>query len=72
LPISIADANWSVQAQGLQRFEVDTAAGTLVAKPLIPGATAGTGSSGPWAERSLQIGSKLYYLSQGTLSAWDW
>jgi hypothetical protein len=58
-------------AQGLQRFEVDTAAFSLTTKPML-GVTAAP-ADGPWAERSLQVGDRVYYLSgDGALGSLPW
>lgn len=57
--------------QGLQRIEVTPATGSLVFKPLLP-------HDPPLAmpdvatDRSLQIGDRVLYLSQGQLGAWAW
>lgn len=71
LPIAIAASGAPAAAHGLQRIEIDTRAGTMVSKPLIAGA-----ASSSWVdlstERSLQIGAKLYYLTQGALTVHDW
>lgn len=56
---------------GLQRMEVDPAAGTLVLKPLIAAPEA-QGWAYVGNDRSLQIGDRLLWLSQGRLDAWDW
>lgn len=76
LPMALYGPGYTLQQQGLQRFEVDTAARTLAVKSMLPTSEAATGTD-PWAydlwlQRSLQIGSQVYYLSQGTLAAWDW
>ena len=76
LPLFLQGATTAAPQRGLQRFEVDTRARTLTVKAMIPAAAvppgAGYGSYDLWGERSLQIGAKLYYLSQGQLGAWDW
>lgn len=76
LPLFLQAPNTATPQRGLQRFEVDTRARTLTLKSMIPGAAvpagAGYWSYDLWGERSLQIGDKLYYLSQGQLGAWDW
>jgi hypothetical protein len=57
--------------QGLQRFEVDTAALSLATKPML-GAVAAR-ADGPWTERSLQVGDRVYYLSgDGSLGSSPW
>jgi Beta propeller domain len=69
LPVMLQDG--SAWRHGLQRIEVTPDAGSMVLKPLIEPA-----GPQPWAyypdERSLQIGDRLVWLSQGELSAWDW
>lgn len=70
LPMSVLQDGGDWQ-RGLLRIEVDSAARTLAVKPLIPAVSAAGGFSMS-SERSLQIGAKLYYLSAGQLSAWDW
>ena len=60
----------SVQ-HGLQRIEVNPAAGTLALKPLIA-SPAGEGWVYISDDRSLQIGDRVLWLSQGRLDAWDW
>lgn len=76
LPLFLQPATVTTPQRGLQRFEVDTRARTLTVKAMIPAAAvpagAGYWSYDLWGERSLQIGTKLYYLSQGQLGAWDW
>lgn len=76
LPLFVQAAAPATPKRGLQRFEVDTRARTLTTKLMIPGASvpagAGYGSYDLWGERSLQIGAKIFYLSQGQLGAWDW
>jgi len=48
----------------------DTAARTLKVKAMIQ--ANGAPGYDLWAQRSLQIGAQVYYLSQGKLSGWDW
>jgi len=76
LPLFVQAASFSAPQRGLQRFEVDTRARTLTLKSMLPAvavpAGAGYWSYDLWGERSLQIGAKVYYLSQGQLGAWDW
>ncbi|GAB4036729.1 MAG: hypothetical protein Fur0014_03650 [Rubrivivax sp.] len=68
LPVMLAGTD---PQHGLQRFEVDTATGTLAGKPLLTRAAAS-----PWVDlsgdRSLQIGDRLVWLSAGTLSTAAW
>jgi hypothetical protein len=69
LPLVLAEGG--VWQHGLQRIEVDPAAGSLLLKPLIdrPAAL-------PWpslaGDRSVQIGGQVVWLSQDLLSAWAW
>lgn len=58
-------------AHSLHRFEVDTAARTLVVRQAI-GASAGDGGENLWHERSVQIGEHVYWLTESGLSAWRW
>jgi hypothetical protein len=57
--------------QGLQRLSVDPAAGTMSFKPLVE-RTPSLAYPDVTIDRSLQIGDRLLYLSQGQLSAGDW
>ncbi len=71
LPIYVQDGSGATQ-RGLQRVEIDTAARTMVDKPLI---VAGEQSGGGYrllGDRSVQIGDKVYYLADEQLGAWDW
>ena len=56
---------------GLQRLEVDTAAGTLRDLGLL-GATSGEGDVPMWLERSVQIGDWVYHLRHGELASHAW
>jgi hypothetical protein len=62
--------------QGLQCIEVDTAARAMKIKQLIAPSDPAPGNDvwafDLWAQRSLQIGAQIYYLSQGRLSGSDW
>lgn len=69
LPMVLWSAEGSWQ-HGLQRIDVDTAAGTLASKPLIDAPSADWPDL--WQDRSLQIGERVIYLSQGQLGAYDW
>lgn len=71
LPLAITASGGRAVEHGLQRIEVDTRAGTMRSKPLIAGASA-SGWVDLSTERSLQIGAKLYYLTQGALAVHDW
>jgi hypothetical protein len=70
LPLFVSTFGAPAQ-QGLQRFEVDTAARTLKVKPMIQAPDTVVGYD-LWGQRSLQIGAQVYYLSQGRLGGWDW
>jgi hypothetical protein len=69
LPLVLAEGG--VWQHGLQRIEVNPAAGSLLLKPLIdrPAAL-------PWpslaGDRSVQIGDQLVWLSQDLLGAYAW
>lgn len=69
LPVMLADP--VTPRHGLQRFEVDTGAGTLTTKPLLT-----RSGTSPWVDlsgdRSLQIGDRLVWLSMGKLSSAGW
>jgi hypothetical protein len=69
LPVQLVQPGSS--RYGLQRFEVNPTAGTLVLKPLIEPATQ-PGWVSLADDRSLQIGERLLWLSQGRLDARDW
>jgi hypothetical protein len=69
LPVLLWDGNgWQ---QGLQRLEVTPASGSLVFKPLLPHDPPVT-MPDVATDRSLKIGDRVLYLSQGQLGAWDW
>jgi hypothetical protein len=57
--------------RGLQRFEVDLAAGTLRTLPLL-GATEGPQADDLASDRSVQIEDHVYHLRSGTLTAFGW
>lgn len=69
LPLVLVDS--SGPQHGLQRIEIDPAAGTMLLKPLIEPTV-----SDDWVylgeDRSLQVGDRLVWLSRGRLDAWDW
>ena len=71
LPVMLSTNAYTDWQRGLQKLDVDTVAGTLRARGLA--ATDG-GVFGGWLaqERSLQIGSNVYYLNNGVLSSSDW
>jgi len=72
LPVLLTSSPYTGWQRGLQRMEVDTAARTLVAKPLIPASGDPTGYAPLWLERAAQIGDQLYHLSGGNLATYDW
>jgi hypothetical protein len=57
---------------GLQRIEVDTLAQTLVLKAVLPAPSDPTVYPSLWGDRSLQIGSKVVYLTGGQVVVADW
>jgi hypothetical protein len=67
-------------SQGLYRFEVDTAAGTIVSKPTVPSVTFPTNDpyTLPYStyfvgqERSVQINSNVYYFTGGKFLTSSW
>lgn len=69
LPVQLVQPG-SVQ-HGLQRIEVNPPAGTLTLKPLLE-APPDAGWSTLAADRSLQIGERVLWLSEGRLEAFDW
>ena len=71
LPVNLSRTDHEGWEQGLQRLEVDTAAGTLRALGLA-GARDGSGYAPLTLERSVQIGDTVYYLGAGALTAYPW
>jgi hypothetical protein len=69
LPMVLRGQDLRTAAQGLYRFEVDSQARALQAKPAI--APSGR-IENLWSERSLQIGEQVYWLSNGRLAGHDW
>jgi len=69
-PIDAPLTSPGLPSQLLQRFEVDSSARALRLLPSI--ASPSTPGQGSWAERSVQIGNDLYYLSNGGLTRWAW
>ena len=73
LPMSLRDVDWGSSARHmLQRFEVDTAARSL---RLMEPALAAPKDTDPFdvsADRSVQIGDSIYFLSQGRLAGSAW
>ena len=71
LPVILTSTPYAGWRHGLQRLEVDTAAGTIKALDMA-GASEGSNFEPLWLERSAQIGDSLYYLSGGRLSSYNW
>ena len=71
LPASLTSAPYANAVHGLQRLEVDTAAYTLRALPMV--GVLDTNLFAPlWLERSAQIGDTVYYLANGSLGSYAW
>ena len=72
LPMSLRDVDWGSNARHmLQRFEVDTTARTLSWRKELT-APEGTDPFDVSADRSVQIGDSVYFLSQGRLVGGPW
>jgi hypothetical protein len=71
LPVNLSTSPYAGWQQGLQRFEVDTAARTLRPLPLLAAGSA-DGTSALWGERSVQVGDWVYHLAHGTLNSHPW
>jgi hypothetical protein len=72
LPVSLRTADWGSEAlHVLQRFEVDTATRSLRWRPELA-APQGTDPFDVSADRSVQIGDSIYFLSQGRLVGGPW
>jgi Beta propeller domain len=72
LPMSLRDVDWGSNARHmLQRFEVDTTARTLSWRKELT-APEGTDAMDVSADRSVQIGDSVYFLSQGRLVGGPW
>ena len=71
LPAVLTSAPYANAVHGLQKMEVDTAARTLRALPMV-GLVNDNVYAPLWLERSVQIGDAVYYLSNGTLAAYGW
>lgn len=72
LPVTLTTAPFAASpAHGLQRIEVDTAARTLTIKSLL-NAPASAPYPDLWADRSLQLGDTLVYLTQGQILSAPW
>ncbi|HEY2560242.1 MAG TPA: beta-propeller domain-containing protein [Caldimonas sp.] len=73
LPLLVTAAPFdSSPLHGLQRIEVDTQAQTLALKAMLPAPSDPMTYPSLWGDRSLQIGSKLVYLTQGQVVVADW
>jgi hypothetical protein len=75
LPMSITATPYAAPTQhGLQRIEVDTKVRSLALKSLLPAPADPNPYPYPnlWGDRSVQIGPKLVYLTQGQVVIGDW
>lgn len=73
LPMLLTAAPFDPTPQhGLQRIEVDTLAQTLVLRAVLPAPSDPTIYPSLWGDRSLQIGSKVVYLTEGQVVVADW
>ena len=73
LPLLVTAAPFDPSPQhGLQRIEVDTQAQTLALKAMLPAPSAPETYPSLAGDRSLQIGSKLVYLTEGQVVVADW
>lgn len=73
LPVLLTATSFAANPQhGLQRIEVDTQARSLALKALLPAPAGPTPYPDLWGDRSLQIESKVVYLTQGQLINADW
>lgn len=71
LPVNLTTTAFGGWQSGLQRLEVDTAAGTMRSLGLL-GASSNSGNVALWLERSAQIGDNVYHLGGGTLQTYAW
>lgn len=72
LPMSLRETDWGPAAQHvLKRFEVDTASRTLSWRTDVA-APSGTDALDVSADRSVQIGNAIFFLSQGRLTGSLW
>ena len=72
LPMSLRTTDWGPEAQHvLQRLEVDTTARTLRWRPELA-APQGTDAFDVSADRSVQIGDAVFFLSQGRWAGSPW
>jgi len=72
LPVALTTAPWSGWQRGLLSFEVDTAARSLVLKPLRAVQETAPWSGGVGEERAALIGEQVYHLRDGALSGYGW
>jgi len=73
LPVTLTATPYAANPQhGLQRIEVDTGAGSMAVKTLLPAPAGQTPYPDLWGDRSLQVESKLVYLTQGQVVVGDW
>jgi Beta propeller domain len=73
LPMLVTAASGDPSPQhGLQRIEVDSQAQSLALKALLPAPANPASYPNLWGDRSLQIGSKLVYLTEGQIVVADW
>ncbi len=73
LPVTLTATPYAANpAHGLQRIEVDTQARSLAVKALLPAPVGPTTYPDLWGDRSLQLDSKIVYLTQGQVVVGDW
>jgi hypothetical protein len=73
LPMLITAAPFDPTPQhGLQRIEVDTLAQSFALKAMFPAPSDPLTYPSLWGDRSLQLGSKLVYLTEGQVVVTDW
>ena len=73
LPVVLRASPFDASPQhGLQRIEVDTASGAMTLKSLLAAPAGPTLYPDVSNERSVQLGSKLVYLTEGQLVVADW
>jgi hypothetical protein len=73
LPMLVTAAPFDPSPQhGLQRIEVDTQAQTLTLKALLAAPANPMTWPSLWGDRSLELGSKLVYLTNGQVVVADW
>jgi len=73
LPVTLTATPYAANpAHGLQRIEVDTQARSLAVKTLLPAPVGPATYPDLWGDRSLQLDSKIVYLTQGQVVVGDW